>query len=202
MDDDRRTRVREAALEVFLRHGYRKVTMDDIAQGAGISRPALYLVFPNKEAVFREVVRVGLDDLVERIEQGLTALTTPAEQLGYVFDVSLVDSFDLVARAPAAAELLHASFDFVADLFEHHEQRMTAIITQVLREAVDDPDALDPSAEARARVVRAATHGCKAAAHDVDDLRRLVADLVAMTLAGLPIRAGRGTKVRARGRRP
>lgn len=200
--DDRRTKVREAALEVFLRHGYRKVTMNDIAHAAGLSRPALYLVFPDKAAVFREVVQVGLDEMIERIEDGLTRLATPAAQLQYVFDASIVESFDLVARAPAADELLHASFDFVSDLFERHEQRMTAILVRILRSAVDDPDALDPPAEARARVVRAAAHGCKSAARDADDLRRLVADLVAMTLGGLPAPAESAATPRRRGPRP
>ena len=39
--------------EVFLKLGYRATTMRDIAQAAGMSRPAVYLVFANKDAVFR-----------------------------------------------------------------------------------------------------------------------------------------------------
>ena len=190
--------MREAALEVFLRHGYRKVTMEDIAQGAGLSRPALYLVFPNKEAVFREVVRVGLDEIEERIEQGLTDLPGPAERLRHVLDVSLVASFELVARSPAAAELLHASFDFVGELFERHDQHVTEVLARILRDAVDEPDSLDPPAERRARVLRVAAQGCKAAAHDVGELRRLLDDLVAMVLAGLPPRRGRARVARSR----
>jgi AcrR family transcriptional regulator len=182
MNDERRRRVREAALEVFLRHGYRKVTMDDIARAVGISRPALYLVFPNKEAVFREVVQAGLDKLIDDIEAGLPGRRTPADQLLHVFTESSLRSFDLVARAPAAAELLHASFDFVRDLFEQYERRLAGILVRILRAAVANPSSLRPSAEARARVLIAAAHGFKATASDGNDMRRLVADLVQMTV--------------------
>jgi AcrR family transcriptional regulator len=199
MDDDKRRRVREAALEVFLRHGYRKVTMDDIARGVGVSRPALYLVYPNKEAVFRDVVQTGLDKLVDDIEHGLPRQRTLAEQLGHVFEVSSVGSFELVARAPAAAELMNASFDFVGELFAQHDRRRAEIVARLLRAAVRDPEALQPSAEARARVLITAVHGFKSAARDLQDLRSLVRDLVQMTVAGLPV-DGRASARLARGK--
>ena len=193
MDDDKRRRIGEAALEVFLRFGYRKVTMDDIARGAGMSRPALYLVFPNKESVFREVVRTGLDKLLDDIERGLPGRRTLAEQLTHVFHVSSVGSYELVGRAPAAAELLHASFDFVGDLFERYDRRLAEILERLLRAAARDPDGLRPTAAARARVLIAAARGFKSLAHDADDLSRLVSDLVQMTVAGLP-GTGRATR--------
>lgn len=185
MDDERRQRVRKAALEVFLRFGYRKVNMADIARGAGLSRPSLYLVFPNKEAVFRDVVRAGLDDLLEKIEEGLAKRRSLEEQLAHVFQVSSVGSFELVARAPAASELLNASFDFVRDLFDGYEQRRAAILTRLIRAAVPAPDALRPTAEARARVMIAAVHGFKAAAKDPQEMQALVGDLVQITVAAL-----------------
>lgn len=184
-------------MEVFLRHGYRKVTMEDIARGVGISRPALYLVFPGKEAVFRDLVQAGLDDVVDSIERGLPALTSLPAQLAHVFHLSTVASYERVARAPAAGELLNASFDFAKDLFERHEQRMVEVIARLISAAVARPDALRPSALDRARVIRAAAHGLKSVARDARDLRALVADLIDMTVAGLPL-AARPDRRRAR----
>ena len=45
-----------AAWAGFSAYGFRKTSMDDIARGAGMSRPALYLHFKNKEAIFRSLV--------------------------------------------------------------------------------------------------------------------------------------------------
>lgn len=187
MDEEKRRKVRQAAMEVFLRYGYRKVTMDDIARGVGVSRPALYLVFPNKEAVFRDIVQVGLDDLIEKIERGLPDQPSLAAQLAHVFQVSSISSFELVARAPAANELMNASFDFVRDLFDRYEQRLAEILIRLIRAAVPKPDALRPPAQARARVMIAAAHGFKSAAKDLQDMQALISDLIQMTVAGLPV---------------
>ena len=41
----------EAALDVFSAHGFRGATLDQIAEGAGLSKPNLLYYFPSKEAV-------------------------------------------------------------------------------------------------------------------------------------------------------
>ena len=40
MDVAKRDKVLTAALDIFLRYGYKRVTMNDIAEAASISRPA------------------------------------------------------------------------------------------------------------------------------------------------------------------
>src|SRR6187401_3401598 len=54
--DTRRESLLQAAIGVFLRYGYRKTSMDDLARAADLSRQGLYLHFANKEALFKEVV--------------------------------------------------------------------------------------------------------------------------------------------------
>jgi TetR/AcrR family transcriptional regulator of autoinduction and epiphytic fitness len=46
----------DAAVGVFARFGFRKTSMDDIARAAGVSRQGLYLLFSNKEELFRRAV--------------------------------------------------------------------------------------------------------------------------------------------------
>lgn len=52
----RQAPILEAALGVFLRYGYKKTSMDDVAHAAGISRQGLYLHFRAKEALFKAMV--------------------------------------------------------------------------------------------------------------------------------------------------
>ena len=44
----------QAAFGVFLRYGYKKTSMDDLARAAGLSRQGLYLHFANKDALFND----------------------------------------------------------------------------------------------------------------------------------------------------
>jgi len=48
--------VREAALRLFLEHGYDGTSMDAVAASAGTTKASLYARFPSKEAVFRSVM--------------------------------------------------------------------------------------------------------------------------------------------------
>src|SRR6202023_3879197 len=42
-----------AATEIFLRYGFKKTSMDDVAHAAGVSRQGLYLYFDTKDFLFR-----------------------------------------------------------------------------------------------------------------------------------------------------
>jgi AcrR family transcriptional regulator len=58
----RQAHVLETALTVFLRHGFRKTSMEDIAKAAGISRQGIYLHFKDKDAIFSASIKKTLDD--------------------------------------------------------------------------------------------------------------------------------------------
>ena len=55
-DSGRLEALLDAAFGVFMRYGYRKSSMQDIAEAAQISRQGLYLHFATKELLFRAVV--------------------------------------------------------------------------------------------------------------------------------------------------
>ena len=70
----------EAALEVFGECGLANARLQDIADRAGVSKGTIYLYFPNKEELFREMIR---QTAVAAIEWGekTVGLGTPTEQL-------------------------------------------------------------------------------------------------------------------------
>ena len=61
----RQAHVLESALTVFLRHGFRKTSMEDIAQAAGISRQGIYLHFKDKDTIFSASIQETLEDGVQ-----------------------------------------------------------------------------------------------------------------------------------------
>src|SRR6516162_11954253 len=65
-------RILDAAMRVFRRHGFRRSSIEQAAEEAGLTRQALYHHFASKEALFRAVI--------ERLyEQGLEAEITAAK---------------------------------------------------------------------------------------------------------------------------
>src|SRR3989441_12867887 len=53
-----RTRILESAHCIFSKKGYREATMDEIAEGLGLSKPALYRYYQSKEELFREIFKL------------------------------------------------------------------------------------------------------------------------------------------------
>jgi AcrR family transcriptional regulator len=70
----------EAALEVFGEQGLANARLQDIADRAGLSKGTIYLYFPNKEELFREVIRQTAVAAIESAEKTL-AQGTPTHQL-------------------------------------------------------------------------------------------------------------------------
>lgn len=52
----------KVALPTFLRYGFKKTSMDDIAKAAGITRQGLYFHFQNKDEIFAASVKRALND--------------------------------------------------------------------------------------------------------------------------------------------
>ena len=64
--EERPQQIVDAALDIFGERGLAGARLEDIARHAGISKGTIYLYFPNKEALFREVVQ---RTLVARLEE-------------------------------------------------------------------------------------------------------------------------------------
>lgn len=59
-------RLRESAVSAFLEYGYDGVSMEAIAQAAGITKRTLYARYPDKRAVFVDVIPWALSRAVDR----------------------------------------------------------------------------------------------------------------------------------------
>src|SRR2546427_1822516 len=53
-----------AATAIFLRYGFKKTSMDDVARAAGVSRQGLYLYFDTKDFLFREALQYLVSHMI------------------------------------------------------------------------------------------------------------------------------------------
>ena len=84
---ERRDSILESALLTFARWGYRKTSMESVAQSARITRPGLYFLFNSKEELFRSAVTQMLTLDLHKIEDILREDTRPlGDRLLAAFD--------------------------------------------------------------------------------------------------------------------
>jgi TetR/AcrR family transcriptional regulator len=79
-----RESILDAALEVFSQHGFRGATLDQIADGAGLSKPNLLYYFPSKEAVHKALLTGLLDTWLDPLRAMDPNGDPVAEVLAYV----------------------------------------------------------------------------------------------------------------------
>jgi AcrR family transcriptional regulator len=75
----RRPLVLDAALPLFAADGYDAVSMQAIADGAGVSKPVLYSCFGSKEQLFEELMRREERKLWHRVEDSVPAPGAPGD---------------------------------------------------------------------------------------------------------------------------
>lgn len=72
-----RERILRLADELFARHGYAAVSMRAVASAAGVTKPALYYHFRDKESLFEECIHSSQRRLGERLRRA----TAPSQDL-------------------------------------------------------------------------------------------------------------------------
>src|SRR5260370_10810072 len=106
-------RILDAATAVFRRHGFRRSSIEQAAEAAGLTRQALYHHFKSKEALFRAVI--------ERVYEAALAAEIAAVEATEKAGGSLADI--IVAGVGGRLQHLVNSFDgspHVEELFSEH----------------------------------------------------------------------------------
>jgi len=105
-----RNRIIEAAMGLFIRHGYRLTSMELVGQEAGLTRQALYHHFKTKEALFRAVLEAVMEGAEMQASTAGLELERDGKGLAEVLFAQIVARWqhlsDLAKGSPYGDELL------------------------------------------------------------------------------------------------
>src|SRR5258708_25794749 len=123
-----------AATTAFLRYGFKKTSMDDVARAAGVSRQGLYLYFDTKDLLFRET----LQHLVSHL---ISAARAAAEDRNLSLRDRLLGAFEAVhcgafhnASREDALELLQSAQSAAGARLVQSERDLMGIAPALLTE--------------------------------------------------------------------
>jgi AcrR family transcriptional regulator len=108
-----RDRILDAAMRVFRRHGFRRSSIEQAAEEAGLTRQALYHHFSSKEALFRGAI--------ERLYERALAVEAAAAKAAEEADHDLTDV--IIAEIGARLGVLFAELEgspHLEELFSEH----------------------------------------------------------------------------------
>jgi AcrR family transcriptional regulator len=117
-----------AGLKLFTQYGYRKTSIDDIANAAQVAKRTVYLHFENKAAVFLAILEYLGDQVRQRCAAAESAGGTAVERLTRLLDAYFGMAFEIFSKSEHMPEL-EETFSMLArarigDLNTEYENRL------------------------------------------------------------------------------
>ncbi len=131
--------IRRAAIPVFASQGYRGTSMADVAEAAGVSRPALYRYFEDRADLFSAAFGALLDDQADASIAALDADGSLAQRLDGYLQRSIGDGWALLAATAHGDELMEAKHEFAEDVAQAATRRAQRAVRGFLRSHTNAP---------------------------------------------------------------
>ncbi|MEM8539429.1 MAG: TetR/AcrR family transcriptional regulator [Pseudomonadota bacterium] len=190
--DDKRGTILESALTVFLTYGFKKTSMDDIAQQAGVSRPALYQLFKNKTDIFRALSHDLMENAIKQAKSAFDQKGTPRELLFSAIDSSIMEMHRFCDQSVHGAELVGINQEIARDIEHDWKIGMIAVIADGIDNMIADGtadnsklQAKNLDSEAVARVLMHSMEGMREtylSGQPIEDYVEQLVDFIALSL--------------------
>ncbi|CUJ86729.1 Copper outer membrane regulator [Ruegeria denitrificans] len=188
VDDPRQKTILNSAFQAFAAYGYRKTSMDDIAQGAGMSRPALYLHFKNKEAIVSKLTEVYYVEKYAAVAEALATSGSVSEVLARAIQAQTAGMAAILA-SPHGLEMLDNTKSLSAEIIAEGEAKLSGLYADWLTQQEQAGRArLQADAAETGRTIAATLKGLKLIGAGAEVYERQVAQIAALIGAGLEVR--------------
>ncbi len=135
---DLRAAIIEEAARLFVSHGYRGISMREIAEAVGVSKASLYYHFKDKEALFLAILTTNLERIERMIQAAREAELTTRGRIQRIVR-------DIFAQAPSQRAIIRLASQEMAQLspraratFDHlYQEKFIGQIEAILRDGVE-----------------------------------------------------------------
>jgi len=126
------------ATHIFSKFGFKKTTIDDIAQTLGKGKSSIYYYFQSKEEIYKEVINREMNILTGEIHRKvIDAPDHPTDKLRNYVLTRMRYLQELVNFNEALRNDYLRNFAFVEKIREKYDQQEHSMVRQILQEGVD-----------------------------------------------------------------
>lgn len=185
----KRAAILDAATRLFVRHGYRRTSMELLAAEARVAKPTLYAHFDDKDAVFRAVVDAVMTGIVDGARAAAARSGPVGERLAGVLVAKFTFLHELLHASPHAAELLDSQGQLGADIVARHDAELRRLLATLVTEGVAsrelDLERAQVSVSALVEDLLRLGHGADFGDPTVAAHRRHLTELVRLVVTGV-----------------
>ena len=187
-DIDMREQIIRSAKDIFARFGFKKTTVDDIANSIHRAKSSIYYYFGSKEEIFEEVIRREYAYLKERLRQALAAEDSPEGKLRTYVLTRLRVLLKVSNLYGAITSDYLSYFSLIEKLRKDYVQQEILMFRGILQEGVEKGVFAIENVDTAARTVVTAMKGLEydwATTEDADQLEKEVESILDMVLYGI-----------------
>lgn len=185
----KREAVFEAASDVFSKYGFRRTSMNDIAEAAGISRPALYLMFENKEDLFRQLASQRQNQAIDEAFKVLSGKGPLVDRFIGAFLAYEKKYYEPVSGSPHGEELMDINLSIAGDDMKKGRDRLMGFLAKAIDDAVSKGEADLSGSQMTSRdfveLYMSSIGGQKKSATSIKDFRRRISEVGAIFMASI-----------------
>jgi AcrR family transcriptional regulator len=128
-----RNTIVEKAREIFAYYGFRKTTMNEIAEGVGKGKSSLYYYFDSKEDVYRAVIEKEADTMKKKLVDAVSEEKDPVEKLRIYVITRMEILHELVNFHQAINSEYLTNLDFIQKMRKKYDNEEVALLKSILQ---------------------------------------------------------------------
>lgn len=171
-----------AATNMFVRYGYAKTTMGDIAAEAGVARQTLYNAFPGKEEILRAVVRQAVEATHQAVIVAWADAGTVDAKLAAFQDLGPTTWFEVMRSSPDWASLMEGVHAAASDELSVSDAKWRASLMEMFIADLPQDHATSDTLTDVVDFFYSASLNAKYGVRDVEHLRTRLTTIRAATL--------------------
>lgn len=135
--DINRNGIVEVAKEIFAHYGFRKTTMNEIADGVGKGKSSLYYYFSSKEDVYRAVIEKEADTMKNKLIDAVERVDDPIEKLRMYVVTRMEILHELINFHQAIHSEHLTNIDFIQKMRKKYDNEEVIILKSILQFGVE-----------------------------------------------------------------
>jgi AcrR family transcriptional regulator len=145
--DEAKMKIVEIARNIFTHFGFKKTTMEEIAQASRKGKSSIYYYFNSKEDIFKAVIEKEAGELKEELYLSTVSIEDPIEKLKIYISVRMRKLNKLTNFYTALKSDFLSHLEFIEQIRKSYDLDEVRVVTGIIEEgiskgkfSVDDPE--------------------------------------------------------------
>ncbi len=154
-----REQIVEAARQIFSRFGFKKTTMDEIAQGVSKGKSSIYYYFSGKEDIYKAVIEKEATLIRDELTNAISKVDDPIEKLKTYVEVRMRTFHAMANFYEAIKNEFLTHLDFINKIREKYDKDEIQMVESFLKEGVSRNEFIIDNTELAAIAIVTAMKG-------------------------------------------